>query len=64
MFVHEVNAGAGEPGAALGGEAVLLDAAVGFAGEGALDEAGGEHLTNALMELAGGGLLADGSGDF
>ena len=54
----------GEPGAALGGEAVFLEAAVGFAGEGALDEAGSEHLTNALVELARGGLLADRVCDF
>jgi hypothetical protein len=32
----------GEPGAAVGGEAVFLEAAVGFAGEGALDEAESE----------------------
>jgi hypothetical protein len=33
----------GKPGAALGGEAVFLEAAVGFAEESVLDEPGGER---------------------
>ena len=51
----------GEPGAALGREAVFLEAAVGFAGEGALDEARSEsglqvsvEKTRAMGQLEGG----------
>ena len=45
-------------------EAVFLEAAVGFFGEGVFDEVQNEHLANALVELSGGGLLANGCRDF
>jgi len=53
----------GQPSPALGGEPVFLQAAVGFVRNGAFDEIIGQHLTNALVQLAGGGLLADGCSD-
>lgn len=54
----------GEPGAALVGEAVFLESAVGFVREGALDEVVNEHLANAFVEFSRGALLTNGSCDF
>ena len=46
-------------GAAFGGEAVFLQAAVGFFGDGALDEVGGEAVgINADLHRGGDGVIA------
>ena len=49
--------------AAFFGEAVFLEAAVGFAGDGVFDEGFRKELTNTLVQLARDGFVSDTRGD-
>ena len=52
-----------EEGAAMGGDAVFLEAALGFFREGVFDQFAIEHFTDALVQFTGDTFVTDPCGD-